>query len=599
MPGPPPPGPHPPGYADRPWLASYPPGVPADVDFPRVPLTRLLDDAAAAFPTTTAIAFLGSRLSYRALRDSVDAFAAALAGLGVHKGDRVAVVLPNCPQNVITFYAALRLGAVVVEHNALSTEAELAAQLVDCAAKVVVCLDRAYERVAAGRPRTALEHVVVASVADYLPAAQRLTLGLPLPAARQRRRELTGPVPRDAPVHRFRALLRSGKAAGRGSGRGSERGPGRGPARQAPIDPQTDLAALQYTGGTTGVSKGAMLTHANLVANAYQNRLWLPDVTPGREVVLTVLPLFHAYGLTVCMNTGILLAATLVLLPRFDIDLVLAAVDEFRPTLFPGVPPIYQAIVDSPKIRQHDLSSIRVCISGAMRLPTGTQQRFERASGGRLVEGYGLTEASPSTHANPITGPGRPGTIGLPLPGTFCRVLDQEDPTREVPTGEPGELAIRGPQVFVGYWNKPEETARTLLPTGEVLTGDVAVMDPDGFFRIVDRKKELILTGGFSVYPTEVEEALRGHPAVADCAVVGVPDRYRGETVKAYVVRRPDAQLTAEEIREHCAATLTAYKVPRLVEFRDALPRGAGVGKMLRRVLVEEERRRRGGMMSP
>ncbi len=360
-----------PSYADRPWLASYPPGVPADVDVPEVPLTRLLDDAAAAFPGSTALAYLGNRISYRALKRSVDRFATALAGLGVGKGDRVAIVLPNCPQNVIAFYATLRLGAVAVQHNPLYTEAELAHQLADCGAQVVVCLDRVYPAVAAVRDRTALRHVVVTSVVDYLPTARRRLAPLT-----KRGRQLIAEIPSGAPVRRFRTLLRS---ASRG-------------AEQAPVDPLRDPAALQYTGGTTGLSKGAVLTHHNLVANAHQNRLWLPDVQPGREVVLTVLPLFHSYGLTVCMNTGILLGATLVLLLRFELDAVFAAVDEFHPTLFPGVPPIYKAMVDSPEIRRHDLRSIKACISGAMKLPLETQEQFERVSGGRLVEGYGLTE---------------------------------------------------------------------------------------------------------------------------------------------------------------------------------------------------------------
>ncbi|HVE98548.1 MAG TPA: AMP-binding protein [Mycobacteriales bacterium] len=560
-------------YADRPWLASYPPEVPTEYEFPEVPLTRLLDDAAAAFPTTTALAFLGSTLTYRELKDSVDRFAAALAGLGVVKGDRVAIVLPNCPQNVITFFAALRLGAIVVQHNPLYTEKEMGHQLADSGAKVVVCLDKVYETVAKVRTSTAVEHVVVASITEYLPAAKQLLLKLPVGSVKKKRSELSARIPGDAKVLRFLPLLKSAKS----------------PARQAPIDARTDLALLQYTGGTTGLSKGAMLTHFNLVANAYQNRLWFPDVQAGKEVTLAVLPLFHAYGLTVCMNNSVLLGGTLVLLPRFDLDLVFAAIDEFKPTLFPGVPPIYKAMTDSPKVRQHDLKSIKACISGAMKLPVETQEQFERISGGRLVEGYGMTETSPSTHANPIFGKRKAGTIGLPLPGTECRVVDQDDATRDVPVGEPGELAIRGPQVFVGYWNKPEETAATLTKDGWILTGDVAVMDDEGYFAIVDRKKELIIAGGFNIYPSEVEEVLFAHPGVADAVVVGLPDKYRGETVKAYVVAKPGANLTEQDVVDHCATSLTAYKVPKVVEFRDALPRTV-VGKVLRRVLLEEER---------
>ena len=424
-----------------------------------MPLTRLLDDAAAAFPTTTALAFLGSRISYRDLKDSVDRFATALTGLGVGKGDRVAVVLPNCPQNVITTYAALRLGAVVVQHNPLYTERELEHQLKDSGATVVICLDKVYDTVAAVRARTDVQHVVVTSVIDYLPGIKRL-----IAPRTKAGREISAPIPKGAPVKSFLALLKAART----------------PARQVAVDPKTDLALLQYTGGTTGLSKGAKLTHFNLVANAYQNRAWLPDVQPGREVTLAVLPLFHAYGLTVCMNGSLLMGGTLVLLPRFDLDLVFSAIDEFKPTLFPGVPPIYKAMVDSPLVKQHDLKSIKACISGAMALPVETQEQFERISGGRLVEGYGLTETSPSSHANPVFGKRKTGTIGLPLPDTECRIVDQDKPDREVKQGQPGELAIRGPQVFQGYWNRDDETAAVLRKDGFFLTGDIAVMDDRG-----------------------------------------------------------------------------------------------------------------------
>jgi len=546
--------------------------VPADLEVPDVPLTRLLDDAAASWPTNVALAFLGTRITYRQLQGAVDAFATALAGLGVRRGDRVAVVLPNCPQNVIATFAVLRLGAVVVQHNPLYTETELRHQLSDCGATVVVCLDRVYEAVARVRRDTALQHVVVTSLTDYLPAAARAKLHLPLKKAKRARSELTADVPKGAPVKQFRALLK---------------GPGL-PSRQAPVDPASDLALLQYTGGTTGASKGAMLTHRNLVANAYMNRLWDSQATAGKEVCLAVLPLFHAYGLTVCMNATILLGGTLVLLPRFDLDLVFAAVDQWKPTMFPGVPPIYKAISDSPKARSHDLRSIRVCVSGAMKLPLEIQEQFEKISGARLVEGYGMTETSPSTHCNPITGRRKPGSIGVPLPGTEVRIVDADDAGREVPAGQAGEMAIRGPQVFRGYWGR-EDLDGLFTDDGYVLTGDIAVMDDDGFFTVVDRKKELIIAGGFNIYPSEVEEVLFAVPGVADAVVVGVPDRYRGETVKAFIVRQPGSDLSEDDVVAACAVELTAYKVPKLVEFRDELPRTV-VGKVLRRVLLEQER---------
>ena len=562
-----------PTYASRPWLASYPAGVPADPDFPRVPLTRLLDDAATSFPQRIALAFLGATITYRELQEAVDRLASGLKGLGVRKGDRVALVLPNCPQNVIATYATLRLGAVVVQNNPLYTEAELRHQLADSGATVVVCLDRNYATVAAVRADTALQSVVVTSLADYLPARARATLRLPLGASRRARAELTAALPKDAPVVLFRTLLKA---------------PAR--ARQEPVDPESDLAVLQYTGGTAGISKGAMLTHANLVSNAYMNRVWDTEAVAGKEVTLAVLPLFHVFGFSVAMNATLLLGGTLVLLPRFDLDRVFAAIDTFRPTMFPGVPPIYKAIADSPRAPLHDLRSIRLCVSGAMRLPPDIQNHFERISGATLVEGYGLTETSPSTHCNPLDGSRRPGTIGLPLPGTLCRVVSQDDPTLEVPPGEPGELAVSGPQVFLGYWGQDDQEG-VFTEDGYVLTGDVVVMDADGFFTVVDRKKELIIAGGFNIYPSEVEAVLKSFPGVADAVVVGVPDRYRGETVKAYVVAEPGAALTEAELVDHCRTELTAYKLPKVVEFRDSLPR-TPIGKVLRRALLEQERAR-------
>ena len=558
-------------YDARPWTASYPDGVPTAYEFPKFALTRLLDDAAGSFPDHTALAFLGAKTTYKALKAQVDQFAGALAGLGVGKGDRVALVLPNCPQNVIAFFATLRLGAVVVEHNPLYTEAELRHQLADCGAKVVVCLDRVYETVAAVKKDTAVEHVVVTSLVDFLPKADQLKLKLPVAKARKRRAEIAATLPKGAPVKDFAALLKGGPAV----------------TRQTPVDGE-DLALLQYTGGTTGLSKGAMLSHRNLVSNAYMNRLWDTDAQAGKEVTLAVLPLFHAYGLTVAMTNTILLGGTLVLLPRFDLDLVFAAIDQYKPTLFPGVPPIYKAIADSPKAKSHDLKSIRLCVSGAMKLPVEIAEQFAKISGATLVEGYGMTETSPSTHANPTKGGGKAGSIGLPLPGTDCKVVDQDDSTKLVPVGQPGELAIRGPQVFSGYWGRETQDG-VFTEDGYVLTGDVAVMDDEGYFTIVDRKKELIIAGGFNIYPSEVEDVLFALDGVQDVVVVGVPDKYRGETVKAFVVKKPGATLTEEAVVAHAASSLTAYKVPKLVEVRDELPRTA-VGKVLRRVLVEEER---------
>jgi long-chain acyl-CoA synthetase len=564
------------GYDERPWLAAYPPDVPADHDFPQVPLTRLLDDAAEAFPATVALSTfavtsMGHRMTYRALRDMVDRMAGGLAGIGVRPGDRVAVILPNCPQHVIAFFAVLRLGAIVVHCNPVSTADELRAQLSDSGATVVVCLDRVAETVLQVRADTDVRTVVVTSLVESLSPVARGRLQVPLPKARARRARLVTQVPDHPAVMRFRSLTRIGR-----------------PAAQAPIEPATDVAVLQYTGGTSGVPKAAMLSHANLVANSYQMRLWLPDAMPGQEVTLAVLPLFHVYGLTLCMLTTILLAGRLVLVPRFDLDAVFAVIDEDRPTMFPGVPPIYQARLDAPRVRRHDLRSIRACISGAMKLPADTQERFERTTGGRLVEGYGMTEASPATHCSPLVGPRKRGSVGLPLTGTFARIVDPDDPGRLMPVGEPGELAVKGPQVFLGYWGRDGETdGEALTADGWLLTGDIAVMDDEGWFSVVDRKKDLIIAGGFNIYPAEVEQAIRSLPGVIDCAVIGLPDRYRGETVKAYVVA-PSGDVAEDDVRARCAERLTAYKVPKFVEFRAELPHNV-VGKALRRELLAEE----------
>ncbi|MBV9870386.1 MAG: AMP-binding protein [Frankiaceae bacterium] len=565
-----------PGYDERPWLSAYPSDVPADHEFPQVPLTRLLDDAADGFPGTVALSTfamssVGQRITYRQLRDSVDRLAGGLATNGVKPGDRVAVILPNCPQYVISFFAILRLGAVVVPCNSVSTADELRTQLADSGATLVICLDRVAETILGLRTDTAVRTVVVTSLADALSPIARGRLSVPLPKARAQRARMVATVPDDPSVVRFRTLVRTGPVA-----------------RQAAVDPATDVAVLQYTGGTTGQPKAAMLTHSNLVANSYQVRLWLPNAMPGREVTLAVLPLFHVYGLTLCMLTTVLLAGRLVLVSRFDLDAVFEVIDEERPTLFPGVPPIYQAVLDSPKVKRHDLKSIHACISGAMKLPQETQERFERVTGGRLVEGYGMTETSPATMCAPLAGPRKPGSVGVPLTGTLARIVDPENPATVVAVGQSGELAIKGPQVFKGYWGDGAATdSEVLTPDGWLLTGDIAVMDPDGWFTIVERKKDLIIAGGFNIYPTEVEEVIRTLPGVTDCCVIGLPDRYRGETVKAYVVA-PAGDVTEDDVTAHCAARLTAYKVPKFVEFRSELPRTV-VGKALRRQLLAEE----------
>jgi long-chain acyl-CoA synthetase len=553
-----------------PWLDSYPPGVPEHVEVPQANLASLLADAARDFPHAPALHFQGRTTSYAQLADQAWRFAGALAGLDVGKGTRVGLILPNSPQAVIGLFGALRLGATVVQNNPLYTERELGHQLADAGVEVLVCVDLVYDRVRAARERTGIREVIVTSMLDELPPVRRA-----LAPYTRKGKQASASIGKDEPVRRWREVLSAGTAK----------------APEAAVDPAGDLALLQYTGGTTGVSKGVMLTHRNLLANVEQVRAWFPDADPGREVMMAALPFFHVYGLTVCLLLGVRIGAALVLMPRFDLDAVLAAIDRHRPTLFPGVPTMYVAINNAVEKGGHDLSSIKACLSGAAPLPMEVAERFERFSGGRLVEGYGLSECSPVALANPIYGKRKAGTIGMPLPDTIARVVDAADPGKALPSGQAGELALSGPQVMKGYWNRPEETAQ-VLRDGWLLTGDMAVMDDEGYFAIVDRKKDLIIAGGYNIYPREVEEVLYEHPAVLEAAVAGIADTYRGEVVKAYVVLRPGRQATVEELRDFAKSRLAAYKVPRVVEFRDDLPKTL-IGKVLRRALVEEEQARK------
>ncbi len=550
-----------------PWLDSYPPGVPEHVEVPSINLARLLADAARDFPHAPALHFEGRTTSYAELAERAWRFAGTLASLGVTNGTRVGLILPNSPQAVIAFFGILAVGGVVVQNNPTYTEHELEHQLGDAGVEVLVCLDLVYERVKALRQRVGIREVIVTSVIDELPAVKRV-----LAPYTKHGRDASATIGGDEPVLRWRQL-----------GRRTDPKP-----PEAEVDPATDLALLQYTGGTTGASKGVMLTHGNLSANVEQVRAWFPDADPGHEIMMAVLPFFHVYGLTVALLLGVRLRAALVLQPRWDLNQVLEAVDRYRPTLFPGVPTMYVAINRAVAAGGHDLSSIKACLSGAAALPLEVAERFERFSGGRLVEGYGLSECSPVALANPIYGKRKAGTIGMPLPDTQARVADPENPSRTLPAGKPGELALRGPQVMLGYWNRPDETEQ-VLRDGWLLTGDMAVMDDEGYFSIVDRKKDLIIAGGYNIYPREVEEVLYQHPKVSEVCVAGVPDSYRGESVKAFVVLRQGEKATVEEIREYAKTKLASYKVPRLVEFRDDLPKTI-IGKPLRRVLLEEER---------
>lgn len=554
--------------AARPWLSSYADGVPADVDVPEGSLVDLLHEAAGRFGPTVALDFYGATTTYADLAEQVDRAASALASLGVGAGDRVGLVLPNCPQHVVAFYAVLRLGAVVVEHNPLYTEDELALQLADHGARVVVVWDKAVPAVLASQPRTAVETVVSVDLTRALPRLKRLALRLPVAKARATRAAMTAPAPATTGWARLVAAARPLPAS-------------------HPRPGADDVALLQYTGGTTGTPKGAVLTHRNLRANAAQGRAWVPGLRDGQETVYAVLPLFHAYGLTLCLTFAMTIGATLVLFPRFDVDMVLQAVGRRAPTFLPAVPPVYAALATAARDRGVDLTSIRYGISGAMALPPSVVDTWEQVSGGLLVEGYGMTETSPITLGNPVSDARRPGTVGVPFPSTEIRVVDPDDPTVDRAQGEAGELLVRGPQVFSGYWQRPDDTAAVLLEDGWLRTGDVVVMAEDGFVTVVDRIKELIITGGFNVYPSEVEDVLRRLDGVADAAVVGVPGPDGGEQVVAAVVAEPGAELDAEDVRRLVRTRLAGYKVPRRVVLVEELPRSM-IGKVLRRQVRDD-----------
>jgi long-chain acyl-CoA synthetase len=549
----------------RPWLASYAPGVEAEVDVPAESLPEMLAASAQRYANRVALDFFGAETTYTELLDAVDRAAEALRAAGVRVGDRVALALPNCPQHVVAFYAALRLGAIVVEHNPLYTPSELKHQLADCGAKVVVCWDKTAPVIDSLRASTSVEVILAVDLTTALPWRMRLALRLPVAKARAARTAMTGAVPLG--VLGWEQVASS-----------------TGPLDAAYPQPHPeDVALLQYTGGTTGTPKGAILTHRNLRANAAQGRAWVPGLKDGEETVYAVLPLFHAYGLTLCLTFSMSVGSTLVLLPRFDLDQMFEAIRRRPPTFLPAVPPIYERLAAAALERGEDLTSIRYAISGAMALPPAVVEMWEAVTGGLLVEGYGMTEASPIALGNPAAPTRRPGTVGVPFPSTEIRIVDPDHPSRDLPTGEAGELLIRGPQVFAGYWNRPEETATVLLPGGWLRTGDITVADADGFVRIVDRIKELIITGGFNVYPSEVEDVLLELPEIAEVAVVGVRTASDGgEEVVAAVVPAAGETIDPEHLRAYSHERLTGYKVPRRVVVVEDLPRSQ-IGKILRR----------------
>ena len=551
-----------------PWVRNYDPGVAATVDPVTDSLPRLLLDAAANAPQAPALNFFGRRITYRELSELTARLAQGLKTLGVAPGDRVALWLPNCPQLVAAYQAVLRLGAVAVMLNPLLSTKEIGHQLADSGARRLVVLDHFLPQVEEMEKSLGLEQVIITGLAEELPWPWKWLY----------------------PWKAWRQGLTTGFQAGRNrlAWRTLLAHP---PLQDAPLPGPRDLAVLQYTGGTTGTPKAAMLSHGNLMVNVAQINDWLPPVRYGAERVVGLLPFSHSFGLTACLNWPISRGALIIVLPRFEINGFLKVLKKHRPTMLPAVPTLLVALINDPRLPKLDLSTLWAAISGSAPLPREVRDRFEALSGCRILEGYGLTEASPVTHLNPVAGRRPPGSMGLPLPGTVARVVDQETGQHALPPGEVGELVLQGPQVMQGYWQKPEETGYTLR-NGWLFTGDLACMDEEGYFYIVERKKDLIISGGYNIYPREVEEVLYQHPAVQEAVVFGVPDTYRGEAVMAVIVLKDGNRLTAAEVQAHCREQLAVYKIPKIVEFRDQLPKSL-VGKVLRRVLKEEACRSR------
>jgi long-chain acyl-CoA synthetase len=551
-------------YASRPWVAEYPPDVPPSLDYPRQTTWEALEEIVSVYGDHDAYVFQDQALTFRQVMRYADRMAAALARVGVKRGDVVLLVLPNMPHFPVAYFGALKLGAAIAATPPLSTEREFEYFIRDSGAKKIVTIDLLYEKVANVWERAGIEQVIVGTPIDFMPFHVRTMAAL--------LRKVPKPpkaVPYGERVVPMRSFLSSGRS----------------PVPQQ-ADPD-DVAVLQYTGGTTGIPKAATLTHMNLLSNARQTVAWMPKLVLGQETMMAVLPLFHVYGMTLVMNSALLLGARTVLIPNWIPSQVFEAIKKYRPSIFPGVPTLYVAFVNDERSKSYDVSSIEWCFSGGAPLPVEVKRDFQALTQGHLFEGYGLSETSPVVSAQPYDGRGELGTIGLPIPDTEVRIV-HSDTGRIMPIGESGELTVRGPQVMKGYWQRPEETA-DVLKDGWLFTGDVARMDERGWFFIVDRKKDLIITGGENVYPREIEEVLYEHPKVKEAAVVGVPHPFGGEVAKAFIVLREGETATKPEIVKFTGERLAKHKVPRSVEFRESLPK-SNTGKVLRRVLQDEER---------
>lgn len=555
----------------HPWIADYPPGVSWHMPITPQALPQLVTRAAEKFPNHVAISFLGSTITYAALASEIDQVAAGLQAVGVKKGTKVGLFLPNTPTFIVYFYAILKAGGVVVNFNPLYTLEELTFQVKDSETEIMITHDLTalFSKIEALVERDVIARTVVVPFAALLPKAKATLFKL------FKRKEIANVAGSPIKDRVIDGMTLSKTSA---------------PLTAVAIDPVEDVAVLQYTGGTTGTPKGAMLTHANLYANTVQIDSWASDLVPGAERVLGILPLFHVFAMTVVMNLSVSKAARIILLPRFQLVDALKLIHAEKPTMMPAVPTIFTAMLNYPKLKNYNLSSLRFCISGGAPLPMEIKQRFEARSGSNVVEGYGLSEASPVLTCNPIQGLVVPGSIGPPLPGTVISLRDLDDPTREVPQGERGELCATGPQVMKGYWNKPAETANQFV--GPFLrTGDVAIMDQHGYFSIVDRIKDLIICSGFNVYPRRVEEAIYTHPAVEEVTVIGIKDSYRGEAPKAFIKLKAGMSATANDVLRHLEPKISKIEMPSQIEFRDSLPKTM-IGKLSKKELAAEEAKR-------
>ena len=552
-------------YDDKPWLTSYEDGVPAAVDYEDLCLPAFLERSADEFPETMALLFQGYKVNFRELNEMVNRCAAGLHAMGIRKGDSVAILLPNVIPCVVAYYAILKIGARVVMNNPLYSDRELEHQFNDSGAVLLITLDLLVKRMVALRPQTKIQNIIYTSIGDYLPFPKNLLF--PLVGKKKGLAAKVAPAER---LFKWKDML--------------AQHPPQPPAVELALD---DIAMLQYTGGTTGVSKGVMLTHANLSRQVQHIRAWFPKFKRGEEIMLGALPFFHVFGLSVAMNFAIYMGWGDILVPKPQPEPLLEAIGKFRPTFAPLVPTMYIGMLSLPQINQTDLTSIAGCFSGSAPLPVEIIRDFEEKTGAVIVEGFGMTESSPVTHINPFGGQRKVGSIGIPIPDTEARIVDLGDPSQEMPVGETGELVVRGPQVMQGYWQREDATAETLVD-GWLHTGDIAMMDEEGYFYIVDRKKDMIISGGYNVYPRDIEEVLFEHPQIAEATAIGVPHPKRGEQVKAFVVLKSGETTTPEEIIAYCKDKLATYKLPTEIEFMDSLPK-TNVGKVLKKELRAEE----------